>query len=128
LHVGRGVVVSNNIDHCIVLVNRDFRIHRTEVEDFLSESEDDIPEGCFLRDIDEEDAYNDAGYSAIKTPWWYGESSDSTYEFLVGEVLPMTEGYAEIVYVHENGHMQGVCVEGGNVTELDVVLSLKEPT
>lgn len=61
----------------------------------------------------------------VQYPGWTGEGSGSAHEMMRDEVLPLTKGEAEIVFVWEGGDdFLGLRVRDGVVTEHEIDLSL----
>lgn len=108
----------------------DARISVDALERLIDEYEDELPEGCFLIEI--EDRYDrgfldaDAnGEIKLLNLWWYGERSGRAWDLLVKVVAPEIRGEVEAVFTWEGGNpATGLKIKDGEVTECDVVMTL----
>lgn len=127
--------MSYNIDNAAIIANVGFRITAKNARKVIRTlARGDRPEGSIVdhlqRDIArrEKELDDDLPGEAelpINELWWYGEGSGNTYDTLLGEVLPLTLGRADIIFTWEGGDsFSGVRVIDGKVERRKVVQAL----
>jgi len=117
--------MSYNIDNSEVIAGGPLRMEQSARERLATEHEFELPEVNFLTDDDCVSDVDEDGYVEITNFWWYGESSENSYELLIDTILPRTKGSADIVFTWEGGDSHtAVQVRDGVVTQRDVKFSL----
>ena len=120
--------MSNNIDTVRVLT-LEASMRAGDVAYFYDEHEDDLCEDAFLHDliVEARAALRTTGPDTsvvLKGLNWRGEGSGNTYDFFIKEVCPKIRGHVGAVLVYESGHMTGLNIIDGEVTECDVEFKL----
>ncbi len=118
--------MSYNID-TVQYIEGALKISVADRDRLLAEYEDDLPEGCFLRDHVAPDDNDMVAVSAAS--FWLGEGSGITYighrKNIISRVLPCLRGRADLLLTWEGGDKHtGLRIVDGDWTEPDVVLLL----
>jgi hypothetical protein len=98
-----------------------------DVVRLLHEHRDELPECCFLEDVEAEAVMSLAGDSRVSLPSldWYGGGSGYSLPLLLEIIAPFIHGRVEAIFTWEGGEeATGVIVLDGKVTECDVVQTL----
>lgn len=116
--------MSDNISHTTYIGDGKLSMSAGNARKFLK-SGHDFAEINFLEElIIPKEAAKDDLFEIIE-PWWCGEFSEYSLEYLFEKILPKTTGSADILVVWESGELTGVQVRGGVVTDCDVETRLK---
>lgn len=82
------------------------------------------PERCFLDDMSV-DLEDESKLSVeINDLEWSGARSGCTFNFLKEKILPLTKGHMDAVFSWEGGHISGLKIQDGVVTDCDVNMFL----
>lgn len=97
-------------------------ISAAEARRLIKKHGDNLPEGCFLNEIDT----TEDGDLEIKDFWWYGEGSGHAYHEILEDILAKTKGKATLLFVWEGGDSHtGLKVNNGKVSEAKVKIELE---
>lgn len=97
--------MSYNIDST-EYIRGQLKIRAGVALELFEEHEEELPEDCFLYDIDWASLTPDA-LVEIESPSWQGVSSGNSYDLLKEKILPRTEGEAVIMFDWEGGDSYG---------------------
>lgn len=118
--------MSTNIDHTETPV-LEAAIHVKDLKKLQKKYEDELPEGCFLNDLDAEDADKD-GYVRLRSFDWYGQFSGTSHDMLVKKIAPKIKGDVEAIFTWEGGEfLTGLLIKDGKVAECEIEQRLVKP-
>ena len=116
--------MSYNID-TVNIISTTGWIRHADVIDLLARFDDELPEGCFLRDLCDEDDADEDGRHTIDAMDWSGSGSGRRFKDVFPEVAKAIMGRVEAILVWEGGDsITGLRIVDGVMTEPAVIQTL----
>ena len=97
--------MSDNIIN-VKTVSGMLTIDEEDLDKFIDENNEDFPEDCFLYE------QND---TIITDLTWVGTLSGRSFSVLKNNFLPLTKGQMEVILIWEDGEMEKLVINDGNV-------------